>query len=153
MGIVKCVKLPTLGSGDDCRFSLFFRLFLPSGHPLTRLPADNEVDLFVWDIAEATVTIMAACIPTLRVFLREKTSSAPSSERTTRLSQFSLSFRSVNRGRLVFDSQVIEVIREQSVEKGEMFTGSGASRDGSAAGAGRGSGGGSGSPTVLEKSV
>lgn len=96
---------------------------------------------------------MAACIPTLRVFLREKASSGPSGERTTRLSQFSLSFRSINRGRLVFNSQVIEVIREQSVEKGEIFAGSGASKDGSAPGSRSGSGGGSGRPTGVEKSV
>ncbi len=97
---------------------------------------------------------MAACIPTLRVFLREKTaSSGPSNERSTRLSQFSLSFRSVNRGRLVFGSQTIEPIREQSVEKGEVFTGSGASRDGSAAETGSGSRGGSGRPTVVGKNA
>jgi hypothetical protein len=53
----------------------------------------------------------------------------------------------------MFDSQDIEVIREHSVEKGEV-TGSGASRDGSAAGVGSGSGSGSGSgkPVVVEKS-
>jgi hypothetical protein len=126
-----------------------------SGHPeLTLIPADNDTDLFVWDIAEATVTLMAACIPTLRVFLREKTSSGgPSNERSTRVSQFSLSFRSANRGRLVFDSQAIEPIREQSVEKGEIFTGSGTSRDGSAAGSGGGNGSGSGGPTAAENSV
>ncbi|KAK0640563.1 hypothetical protein B0T16DRAFT_336150 [Cercophora newfieldiana] len=123
VGIVKCVKLPLLGAGDSY----------------------DEVDLFVWDIAESTVTIMAACIPTLRVFLREKTSSSPSNERTTRLSQFSLSFRSANRNRRMFDSQDIEVIRESCISKDEE--GSGASQDGGS-GKATGSGNGSGKPTV-----
>jgi hypothetical protein len=34
---------------------------------------DNEIDLYLWDIAEATVTVMAACIPALRVLLRDAT--------------------------------------------------------------------------------
>ncbi|KAK4447208.1 hypothetical protein QBC34DRAFT_496314 [Podospora aff. communis PSN243] len=131
VGIVKCIKLPFLGAGDSY----------------------DEVDLFVWDVAESTVTIMAACIPTLRVFLREKTSSGPSNERSTRLSQFSLSFRSAGRNRRMFDSQDIEVIRETRVSKEEVYTGSGASRDGgSASGSGSGSGSGTGKPMVVEKS-
>ncbi|KAK0617731.1 hypothetical protein B0T14DRAFT_434044 [Immersiella caudata] len=124
VGIVKCVKLPLLGSGDSY----------------------DEVDLFVWDLAESTVTIMAACIPTLRVFLRQKTSSGPSAERTTRLSQFSLSFRSAGRNRQIFDSQDIEVIRETNMSKEEIYTGSGASASGS------GSGSGTGKPIIVEKS-
>jgi hypothetical protein len=32
---------------------------------------DYDVILFLWDVAESTVTMMAACIPTLRVLLRE----------------------------------------------------------------------------------
>ena len=32
---------------------------------------DNETELFVWDIAESNVTMMAACIPTLRVLFRD----------------------------------------------------------------------------------
>ncbi|KAK0747017.1 hypothetical protein B0T18DRAFT_303096, partial [Schizothecium vesticola] len=48
-GIAKCVALPNLGAGD----------------------AYNEVELFLWDITEGTVTLMAACIPTLRVLVRE----------------------------------------------------------------------------------
>ncbi|KAK0625877.1 hypothetical protein B0T14DRAFT_599372 [Immersiella caudata] len=48
--IAKCIALPNLGSGD----------------------AYNEVELFNWDIAEGTVTMMAACIPTLRVLVRER---------------------------------------------------------------------------------
>ncbi|KAK0639691.1 hypothetical protein B0T16DRAFT_395371 [Cercophora newfieldiana] len=106
---------------------------------------DNDAELFVWDIAESPVTIMAACIPTLRVFLREKTSSGPSSEITTRLSRFSLSFLSANRNRQMFDSQDIEVIRETHASIGdeEAVSGSGASRDG---------GSGKGSESVREKS-
>ncbi|KAK4141850.1 uncharacterized protein C8A04DRAFT_30542 [Dichotomopilus funicola] len=121
LGIVKCVKTPALGTEDDY----------------------NLAPLFIWDIAEACVTLIAACIPTLRVLLRDKTSSGTSDERTTRFSQFSLSFRTVNRGRLMFDTQNIEVIREHSLEKGEAFTVSRTSRDGSAAGSGR--------PAVAEK--
>ncbi|KAK1756326.1 hypothetical protein QBC47DRAFT_321507 [Echria macrotheca] len=49
VAIVKCAKLPQLGSGD----------------------AYNETELYMWDIAESTVTMMAACIPTLRVLLRD----------------------------------------------------------------------------------
>jgi len=55
VGIVKCVKLPNLGSGDSY----------------------NETDLYIWDIIESTVTMIAACIPTLRVLLR-RASPAPS---------------------------------------------------------------------------
>ena len=74
---------------------------------------------------------MAACIPTLRVFLREKTSSGPSGPRTTRLSQFSLSFLSANRNRHMFETQDIEVVRETNLSKEEVYHGgSGASRDG-----------------------
>ncbi|KAK1832541.1 hypothetical protein QBC39DRAFT_244672, partial [Podospora conica] len=47
--IAKCVALPNLGAGD----------------------AYNEVELFLWDITEGTITLMAACIPTLRVLVRE----------------------------------------------------------------------------------
>jgi len=118
---------------------------------LTRFATDNEADLFVWDIAEATVTLMAACIPTLRLFLKEKTSSGPSGERTTRLSQFSLSFRSANRGRRMFNTQDIEVIPEHSIEKGKVLAGGGASRDGSVAGTSAGSG--SGGVVVGEKTI
>lgn len=40
---------------------------------------DHDVILFIWDVAESTVTMMAACIPTLRVLLRDtKTPSRPS---------------------------------------------------------------------------
>jgi hypothetical protein len=40
---------------------------------------DYDVILFIWDVAESTVTMMAACIPTLRVLLRDtKTPSRPS---------------------------------------------------------------------------
>jgi len=146
VAIVKCVKLPSLGTEDDCRFSVHSSVSV-SGHHLTSL-IDNEADLFVWDFAESSVTIMAACIPTLRVFLREKTS-RPSDERTTRFSQFSLSFRSVNRGRRMFGTQTIEVISEHSVEKGDVVMGSGASRDGSAAATGSDSG----KPAVGEKNA
>jgi len=155
LGIAKGVKTPSLGTEDDCKFSLFSRLILPLDIHLTRLAADNLVDLFIWDVAEALVTLMAACVPALRLFFREKTSSRTSNERTTRFSQFSLSFRTVNRGRRMFDRQTIEVIREHSVEKGEVVTGSGISRDGSAAGTESGSGTGSWSkkPAVSEKSA
>jgi len=91
---------------------------------------------------------MAACIPTLRVFVRHKTSSGPSNERSTRLSQFSLSFRSAGRNRQMFDSQDIEVIRETNISKEEIYTGSGAS----ASGSGSGTGTGTGKPIVVEKS-
>ncbi|KAK0619105.1 hypothetical protein B0T14DRAFT_602995 [Immersiella caudata] len=65
VGIVKCVKLPNLGSGDSY----------------------NETDLYIWDITESTVTLMAACIPTLRVLLQK---ASPSGSRPT---GFSNSFR------------------------------------------------------------
>ncbi|KAM7191313.1 hypothetical protein V8F20_009368, partial [Naviculisporaceae sp. PSN 640] len=42
-------SLPQLGSGDSF----------------------NEVELYIWDITESTVTTMAACIPTLRVLLQK----------------------------------------------------------------------------------
>ncbi|KAK4244240.1 hypothetical protein C7999DRAFT_35391 [Corynascus novoguineensis] len=48
VAIAKCAKLPMLGSGDTY----------------------NEVELHIWDVTESTVTIMAACIPTLRVLVR-----------------------------------------------------------------------------------
>ena len=46
-------------------------------------PTDNQTDydviLFIWDVTESTVTMIAACIPTLRVLLRDtKTPSRPS---------------------------------------------------------------------------
>ena len=151
VGIVKCVKLPYLGTEDDCKFLRSLTCFCRWVYLLTRFATDNEADLFVWDIAEATVTLMAACIPTLRLFLKEKTSSGPSGERTTRLSQFSLSFRSANRGRRMFNTQDIEVIPEHSIEKGKVLAGSGASRDGSVAGTSAGSG--SGGVVVGEKTI
>jgi len=49
VAIAKCVALPNLGAGDSY----------------------NEVELFNWDITEGTVTMMAACIPTLRILFRE----------------------------------------------------------------------------------
>ncbi|KAK4040973.1 hypothetical protein C8A01DRAFT_35029 [Parachaetomium inaequale] len=48
VAIAKCAMLPQLGSGDSY----------------------NEVELYIWDVTESTVTVMAACIPTLRVLLR-----------------------------------------------------------------------------------
>ncbi|KAK4213408.1 hypothetical protein QBC37DRAFT_423055 [Rhypophila decipiens] len=53
VAIAKCAKLPQLGSGDSY----------------------NEVELYIWDITESSVTMMAACIPTLRVLLQAKTKS------------------------------------------------------------------------------
>lgn len=97
------------------------------------------------DVAEAAVTLMAACVPTLRVFLREKTSSGPPNERGTRFSQFSFSFRTANHGRRMFDTQKSEVIREHSVEKGEVSTMSVSSRDRSGSGSWR--------PAVAEKTT
>lgn len=32
---------------------------------------DNQVQLYFWDITEACVTMVAACIPTLRVLIRD----------------------------------------------------------------------------------
>ncbi|KAK3331546.1 hypothetical protein B0H66DRAFT_546762 [Apodospora peruviana] len=51
VAIAKCAKLPQLGSGDSF----------------------NEVELYIWDVTESCVTMMAACIPTLRVLLQTKT--------------------------------------------------------------------------------
>lgn len=59
--------------------------------------------------------MMAACIPTLRVLLRDVGSSASSGERTTRLSQFSVSFVS-NRGRRIFDDE-LEIVHEVRMSK------------------------------------
>ena len=102
---------------------------------------DNEVDLFMWDVAESTVTIMAACIPTLRVLLRDVHHSATSSSspgatggsRTTRLSQFSMTFLSANRGRRVFtrggsrgrdeEIEVVEVFDEILMEESDLISG------------------------------
>ncbi|KAK1829704.1 hypothetical protein QBC39DRAFT_262389 [Podospora conica] len=49
VAIFKCLQLPQLGSGDSYK----------------------ESALFLWDIAESNVTLMAACIPTLRVLFRD----------------------------------------------------------------------------------
>ena len=57
---------------------------------------DNEVELYIWDVTESTVTVMVACIPTLRVLLR-----GMKQPRTTdlQLSDMSFSFeRSGDRG-------------------------------------------------------
>ncbi|SPO04562.1 uncharacterized protein DNG_07247 [Cephalotrichum gorgonifer] len=49
VAIVKTVKLPKLGSPDIY----------------------NAADLVIWDITEATVTMIAACIPVLRILVRD----------------------------------------------------------------------------------
>ncbi|KAK3989403.1 hypothetical protein QBC44DRAFT_291279 [Cladorrhinum sp. PSN332] len=53
VGLVKCTKLSGLSSGD---------------------PYD-AMELHVWDMIESTVTMMASCIPALRVLLRDAKSS------------------------------------------------------------------------------
>ena len=153
VGIVKCVKLPNLGVVDSCKSHLPLPLvsFLYLHLRYLRCSLDDEISLFVWDIAESTVTIMAACFPALRIFIREKVTSRPSdAPRTTRLSQFSLSFRSANRNRRMFATQDIDVIREENISKEAVFSMSGASGDGESA---TGSGGGSGSGSGVGKRV
>ena len=158
VGIVKCVKLPNLGVVDSCKSPLHLPICLiPLSSSHSRFSTDDEISLFVWDIAESTVTIMAACFPALRIFIREKVTSRPSdAPRTTRLSQFSLSFRSANRNRRMFATPDIDVIREENISKEAVFSVSGASGDGeSAAGSGCGSGSGSGigKRAVVESAV
>ena len=58
---------------------------------LTNGEIDGEVELFLWDITEGTVTLMAACIPTLRVLIRETRASPDTS---LKLSNFTYSFKS-----------------------------------------------------------
>ncbi|KAK4154612.1 hypothetical protein C8A00DRAFT_42613 [Chaetomidium leptoderma] len=55
VAIAKCVALPRLGAGDQY----------------------NEIELFIWDVTESAVTMMAACIPTLRVLVRRIKPSRP----------------------------------------------------------------------------
>jgi len=33
--------------------------------------ADDATELYMWDLVESTATMMAACIPSLRVFIRD----------------------------------------------------------------------------------
>ncbi|KAK3984894.1 hypothetical protein QBC44DRAFT_251811 [Cladorrhinum sp. PSN332] len=59
VAIMKCIKLPALSGGD-----------LYEG-----------VEAFIWDVTEATVTMMACCIPALRVLVKDvKQSVASDSE-------------------------------------------------------------------------
>lgn len=46
----------------------------PCPVPLTRSLADESSTLMLWDVVEATVTVIAASIPVLRVFFREAAS-------------------------------------------------------------------------------
>ena len=67
--IVKCVQLPNLGSPDTCKPCIF------TLHPDHCVEANRLLDvnagLFILDITESVVTIVAACIPSLRVLIRE----------------------------------------------------------------------------------
>ncbi|KAK4154919.1 hypothetical protein C8A00DRAFT_13996 [Chaetomidium leptoderma] len=67
VAIIKCVYLPGLGVGDSY----------------------DDVHLFIWDVTEATVTVVAACIPTLRVLLRDATQ-RPQSSRLSAIPDLSL---------------------------------------------------------------
>ncbi|KAH6838547.1 hypothetical protein B0I37DRAFT_387145 [Chaetomium sp. MPI-CAGE-AT-0009] len=98
VAIVKCVQLPRLGQGD----------------------AFYEVDLFAWDIAESTVTMMAACIPALRVLLRDVKQSSVSGGRSIALSQFSMSFMSTRMARNLNGD--IEVVQEGTMLSKEDTT-------------------------------
>lgn len=71
--VAKCVKLPALGAGDSF----------------------NEVELFIWDITESCVCVIAACIPTLRALLKEV---KQSSSQRYKLSNMTSSKRSQAKG-------------------------------------------------------
>lgn len=119
--IAKCVALPNLGAGDACEFpTSLSRLMCVCVMMLTA--TDNEVELFLWDITEGTVTLMAACIPTLRVLVRE--TRAPTFT-SYKLSHFNFSFkaplsnasRRESRGatRLDDERSVVHVLNEVEV--------------------------------------
>jgi len=58
VAIVKCITLPKLNNGD----------------------AFVATELYIWDVTESTVTMIAACIPTLRVLIMEVTDLSKKSE-------------------------------------------------------------------------
>jgi hypothetical protein len=85
VAIAKCAKLPQLGSGDSCKLAtLEFERHVEAN----RL-RDNEVELYIWDVTESTVAVMAACIPTLRVLVRGM---KPPPETDIQLADMSFSF-------------------------------------------------------------
>ena len=53
---------------------------------------DNEAELYIWDVCESAVTIMAACIPTLRVLFRGM-QKLPSTSNNNEFSDMSFSFQ------------------------------------------------------------
>lgn len=71
--IVKTVKLPLLSSGDLCKSLPIPRYrYLPSYFfSLTTHNTDDGVELVIWDITEIVVCMVAACIPVLRVLVRD----------------------------------------------------------------------------------
>ena len=73
--IIKTAKLPRMLTDDLCnsfpttrlltpltKFAFLTALYLPN--------TDDTVDPIIWDAAEGSITIVAACIPTLRVLIR-----------------------------------------------------------------------------------
>lgn len=69
--VIKTTKIPKMLSMDTCK-PLF-----PSASPtFADPPPDDGIDLFIWGNAESCVTIIAASIPILRVFVRDATNTA-----------------------------------------------------------------------------
>jgi hypothetical protein len=72
VAIVKCVQLPVLETKDACesfsRCPHYYLLSVPSPN----FSAVSSVGMYVWDITESTATVIAACIPALRLLVRKE---------------------------------------------------------------------------------
>jgi len=84
VAIAKCVALPNLGAGDSCKSTTTKNPC--AAYADSTKKKDNEVELFNWDITESTVTMIAACIPTLRMLFREARHTTPQAYKLSHMS-------------------------------------------------------------------
>jgi hypothetical protein len=71
---VKASKIQTLGGEDiTCRLLCHLHLYDNSCFSLHLTLPDDLIDLCIWGNVEPTVTIIAVCIPALRVLVRDIT--------------------------------------------------------------------------------
>jgi hypothetical protein len=135
--IIKTVMLPNLFTNDMCKYHRHHYFSFPQsssnidiGAILTHPITDDGVNLMVWDMAEISVTMVATCIPVLRVLIKERQSQAGKyyvshggdGERSRAGGEGAGPFKSraTQRGEVsVFDRASFEMSEEKITERGE----------------------------------